>query len=166
MLVGFLLAFLITDRAWKKFQNNPTMTSLLLNKNEKKIVYPTISICPHFAEDDKLISEVVKQMELNASLTQEVENLFRAIPNFSFGSKGLKSVVLSDNVKPKIKLFLREDPRTFAFKFVKTCADVFEGKCNFKSKSFACCESFRPVYSEHGFCYAFNTKFFGTAYDE
>lgn len=160
MLIGFLLAYSITDKAWTKFQNNPTITSLLLKK-ELKIVYPTVSICPQPAEDLKRVNEIVKRLKIKANATQEVEQLLRMIPNFSYGPKGLKSVVLSENVRPNIGLLLDADPRVLAFKLAKSCNDVFDS-CRFKNKPMKCCESFRPVYSEHGFCYAFNARSFGT----
>lgn len=165
MLIGFLLAYSITDKAWAKYQHNPTITSLLLNKNDMNIVYPTVTICPQPAEDPKEIKDIVNRLTIKVNETQEVENLLRAIPNFSYGPKGLKSVVLSENVRPDIEVLLDNDPRVLAFKLAKSCGDIFES-CRFKNHPLDCCESLRPVYSEHGFCYAFNAKSFGTAYDE
>lgn len=165
MLMGFLLAFSATDKAWQKFQTNPTFTSLILNDDETKMVYPSVSVCSHSSEDINKISALIKQSGINKTETQEITELLKAIPNFSYGNRGLKSVVLSDSASAAIDKLSVRDLRRLAFKLALSCEDVFSS-CRFKNKSMNCCEEFRPIYSERGFCYSFNSKYFGTLSDE
>lgn len=165
MLVGFLLAFSITDRAWQKFQNNPTFTSLLLTQNEIKITYPSVTVCPRSAEDVNKIFELIKKSGIKKNESQEIAELLKAIPNFSYGSRGLKSVVLTESATSAIDQLSISDLRTLAFHLAMPCKNVF-ASCHFKNKSLNCCDEFKPIYSEHGFCYSFNSRFYGTSRDE
>lgn len=165
MLIGFLLAFSITDKAWQKFQNNPTFTSLVLNQDEMRITYPSISVCPVSAANDIKVFELIKKSGITENETQEIAELLKAIPNFSYGPKGLKSVVLSDLAANAIERLSINDLRSLAFHLALSCDKVF-ASCQFKNKSLNCCEEFKPVYSEHGFCYSFNSRYYGTSRDE
>lgn len=165
MLIGFLLAYSITDRAWKKFQTHPTFTSMLLDQSDKQIAYPTVSVCPKSVVDFERVSEIIGSSGIKTNDTQEIEDLLRAIPIFTYGAKGLKSVVLSETVRPEVDQLLNNDIRALAFKLVKTCSDFLKS-CRFKKKLINCCDAFQPVYTEHGFCYAFNSRIYSTPHDE
>lgn len=43
------------------------------------------------------------------------------------------------------------------------CNDTFD-TCKYRDEEIKCCEHFYPIYSEHGFCYAFNPRYID-AYD-
>lgn len=165
MLVGFLLAFSVTDKAWQKFQTNPTFTSLILNQHDIRIAYPTITVCPGEAEDPQKVEEFIKKLGVSGNDSEEIAELLKAIPNFSYGSHGLKSLVTSDVVRRNEEKLFTTDPRVLAFKLAKSC-DAILGLCYFKGQTIECCSAFLPVYSEHGFCYAFNTKTYGSKQEE
>ena len=165
MFVGFLLAFLITDNAWKKFQTNPTFTSLRLNTNQAQISYPTVSVCPVPAGDMRKISELIVKAGVKKREIQEISELLETIPNFSYGAKGLRSVLLTEQGADEAKKLNFDNLRAHAFHLALSCADVFHS-CSFKNKSVECCNDFLPVFSENGFCYSFNARFYGTPQDE
>lgn len=162
MLIGFLLAFSITEKAWQRFQLNPTFTSLILNQHDMLMTYPTISVCPENSADESKIDQFVEKLGINSNDTGEIKEFLKAIPNFSFGTDGLRSVVLSDVAKKIVDRLPISDVRTLAFKLSKSCEDIFKQECKFKYGKLNCCSAFLPVYGEHGFCYAFNPKVYGT----
>jgi acid-sensing ion channel, other len=167
MLVGFLLAFSITEKAWQRFQLNPTFTSLILNQNEIRMVYPTVSVCPENSGNGEKITKLIEKLGTNSNESEEIKEFLKAIPNFSFGIEGLRSVVLSTAAKKIVDHQISiSDVRTLAFKLAKSCDDVFKQECKFKNDKISCCDVFQPVYSEHGFCYAFNSKVYGTEKEE
>lgn len=156
MLVGFLLAFSVTDRAWQKFQTNPMFTSLVWNQHRMKITFPTVSVCPESAVD----SEKVLMMMNNSGIgneTKELEEFLSAIPNFSYGYKDLRSIVMSESFENDFYRLSVEDPRALAFKLAKSCDKLFKS-CSFKSEVVDCCKVFLPIFSEKGFCYSFNSR--------
>jgi Amiloride-sensitive sodium channel len=162
MLVGVLLALSITIKAWQRFRLNPTFTSLILHQNQMKMVYPTVSVCPDSSEDENEISRLIEKLGITSNETEELREFFKAIPNFNYGVKGLRSVVLSDGAKKIVDQLTSIDVRALAFKLAKSCDNVFSQQCKFKNDIISCCDAFLPIYTEHGFCYAFNSKVYGT----
>jgi Amiloride-sensitive sodium channel len=165
MLIGFLLAFLITDKAWQKFQNSPTFTSLVLNKEELKIVYPTVTVCSKSAINLDYLNTFIDKNGFNDSDVDEMKKFLMEIPNLSYGTKGLKSLFYSDSVDEKLKRAAIGDLRIFAFKLSLDCKEIFH-QCQFKAAQIDCCESFLPIYSEHGLCYTFNSRSYGSPREE
>lgn len=166
MSIGFLLAFSITDKAWQKFQENPTFTSLTLNNEEMRIVYPTVSVCSDPVYDLQKVENFVKTLSVPSDIALEIIEFLKEIPKFSFGKHGLKSLVLSDKAFDNIDhLNNNYDVRTLAFQLALSCNKIFSS-CHFKNQSIDCCNVFKPIYSEHGICYSFNSKLHGTPINE
>ena len=158
MFVGILLASSVTAKAWQRFQQNPMLTSLILSNNNV-YMYPTVSVCPQHSENSGKILKIIAELGVNDS--QEIEEFLGAIPNFSYGTEGLRSVVLSHEAMKKVYQLKNKDVRSLAFKLATSCRDIFAKKCNFKEENLNCCDAFLPVYGEHGLCYAFNAKVYG-----
>lgn len=55
--------------------------------------------------------------------------------------------------------------RQLAFKVVISCEELLEF-CKYKDEEIACCDYFSPLLSEHGLCYSFNTRYYGTPEEE
>ena len=163
MMIGFLMAFIITDKAWKKFQTNPTITSLYLNENFESFDYPSMSVCPTRGASVEKVDELMKKTGIRNN--KEIEELLHAIPNFTYGSKGLKAVILTDESSNDVYRLKNNDLRSLAFQLVQSCSEVFE-TCTFKGKVIDCCSAFLPLFSEHGFCFTFNSKVFATPNEE
>ncbi|KAL9927605.1 sodium channel protein Nach-like [Glossina fuscipes fuscipes] len=47
----------------------------------------------------------------------------------------------------------------FSFQVTLRCEDTL-AECKFRDEYFECCKQFLPIYTEHGFCYAFNSRFY------
>lgn len=160
MSIGILIAFSITKKAWQRFQLNPMLTSLVLSNNEMQM-YPTITVCPENSENHNKIAKMIEKLAVNDNETKEAEELLKAIPNFSYGVEGLRSLVLSDRAHKILNRLEVYSVRALAFKLAKSCDEIFNQDCIFKRETFSCCDAFRPVYGEHGICYALNAKNYG-----
>lgn len=55
--------------------------------------------------------------------------------------------------------------RQLAFKVGIKCEELLE-ICHYKDEEISCCEYFYPLYSEHGLCYSFNARYFGSPEEE
>lgn len=55
--------------------------------------------------------------------------------------------------------------RHLAFKVAMKYSDLFYS-CRFLGEDSSCCETFLPLYTEQGFCYAFNPRYIGSEADE
>lgn len=55
--------------------------------------------------------------------------------------------------------------RQLAFKVAIKCEDLFE-ICKFRGEEITCCEYFTAIYTERGFCFAFNARYVGTSDEE
>lgn len=73
----------------------------------------------------------------------------------------------------EISLNLTEDTKTLKSKSLRrlvfavaiSCDKVFK-TCRYKDDEIKCCDHFLPIYIEHGFCYAFNTRYKDSADNE
>jgi len=54
--------------------------------------------------------------------------------------------------------------REWAFEGHISCESTFVS-CKYRDEEIPCCDHFEPIYTEHGFCYAFNSRFKSTATD-
>jgi hypothetical protein len=69
-----------------------------------------------------------------------------------------------------VNLSQREDMRDknlrqLAFQVGIKCDELLE-ICKYKDEEITCCEYFMPLYSEHGLCYSFNSRYYSTPENE
>lgn len=57
------------------------------------------------------------------------------------------------------------DLREIIYEIGTKCNDLFS-MCYFKGEEVACCDYFKPLISEQGFCYAFNPRYYSTGQEE
>lgn len=55
--------------------------------------------------------------------------------------------------------------RDWAFRAHIPCESTLIS-CKYRDEDIVCCDHFQPIYTEHGFCYAFNSRFMSTATEE
>lgn len=63
------------------------------------------------------------------------------------------------------KHFQQHDLRKTAFETAIDCESLMNN-CTKGVETFECCKYFKPVYSEHGFCFASNTLYYDNAESE
>lgn len=53
--------------------------------------------------------------------------------------------------------------RDYVFKIAMPCQDLFNNdSCKFRDEKINCCHDFKPFYGEYGFCFAFNSRYYGS----
>lgn len=63
-------------------------------------------------------------------------------------------------IKPDITNWNKETLRKWAFSTAIDVDDVFM-ECKFREKNTTCADILQPIYSERGFCFSFNSRYYG-----
>lgn len=153
MLIGFTMSLSIIEKAWERFQLNPTFTSIIINDEDTRLTYPTVDVCPYMAIDMvKIINLLGREPNVSksAGITDIIKNFYHLSAN------DMKSISRAMNTN---------DLRVLAFNLAAKCTDLF-ANCKFKGKPIDCCTKFLPVLSEHGICFSFNARVFGSSLSE
>lgn len=93
----------------------------------------------------------------------ELLPVLMALPRLSydtFGSMQEAILNMSDGLDVS-----KHNLRQLAFKVAIKCEELLE-ICKYKDDEISCCDYFYPLYSEHGLCYSFNTRYYGTPEEE
>lgn len=69
------------------------------------------------------------------------------------------------NISDELDINKQNNLRQLAFKVGIKCEELLE-ICRYKDEVIPCCEYFQPLYSEHGLCYSFNARYYGTPEEE
>ncbi|XP_058448045.1 sodium channel protein Nach-like [Malaya genurostris] len=154
---GAVAAIVIIFSLWEKFQTNPTITGLDTDFHNQEVVFPTVMICPMEPYDEKNVQELAYITLANyESGSEQFEPFLKILTQLSYPTMN-DAVELSENVSSSPALANR-DLRKLAFKAAVLCNATIE-HCQYKDEPIACCIYFKPVYSEYGFCYSFNSRF-------
>uniref|UniRef100_A0A336MSG0 CSON005221 protein n=1 Tax=Culicoides sonorensis TaxID=179676 RepID=A0A336MSG0_CULSO len=158
ILTGIIAAIVIILDLWKKFQTNPTITGLDTDFHNQLLVFPTVMVCPLKPFDADAVQEVA---EKNFGVEPEMNNtkyndFLERIPRLSYRTmehfyEALSNISDEEAVK-------KANFRQIAFMTAISCNNTFTS-CKYKDEDIDCCEYFKPMYSENGFCYIFNGKY-------
>lgn len=89
----------------------------------------------------------------------------KALPALSYETLGTIHETL-DKINNSQKEDVRnKNLRQLAFKVGIKCDELLE-ICKYKDEEITCCEYFMPLYSEHGLCYSFNSRYYSTPDNE
>ncbi|PNF31312.1 hypothetical protein B7P43_G11545 [Cryptotermes secundus] len=156
--VGGVVSLIIIASLWEKFQTNPTITGLDTDFHNWDVPFPTVSLCPNDPVNNTAITEYIEQTWPNAPgerksvykefITELANNCYNNLKQFLMfeGNKAgnLPSVNYHDIIE----------------KVVIKCEKYFS-KCYFKGEAVDCCEIFKPLLTEVGFCLSFNSMYAG-----
>ena len=156
--IGVMVLCAVTSIAiicglWNKLQTSPTITGLDPDFHKSVIDFPTISICPVIAFDESSVNETAQEF----GGTLRFQDFLKDLPSLSF-----ESFSNSYEAFDVETVNFDENLRELAFKVAVKCNDVFK-VCKYRNQEVNCCKVFRPFYTEHGFCYAFNGKYISSA---
>ncbi|KAH8237681.1 hypothetical protein KR038_006611 [Drosophila bunnanda] len=162
--IGAVTALVIIMSLWEKFQTNPTITGLDTDFHNQNVVFPTTVVCPEAAFDhDKTEAVVYKTLaNYDAEEVPRYSSFLEVLTSLSFERIG-DAKLLAQSI-PKAKLE-ENTLRQWAFEAHISCESTFVS-CKYRDEEIACCEHFEPIYTEHGFCYAFNSRFKSTATED
>lgn len=131
--------------------------------HNQQVLFPTVTICP--LVDPALVNETVsKTLSLDDDEdSDELLPVWQSLPKLSYDTLGnTYEAVL--NISGDLDL-MKYNLRQLAFKVGVKCEELLE-ICKYKDDTIPCCEYFNPLYSEHGLCYSFNARYYGTPEDE
>lgn len=127
--------------------------------------FPTVTVCPiePFNVDavNETAFEKVSEHEhaafaSNFGLLQNITRL--SYENLKeFVEYVLKNILI---IKPGATNWQKHSLRKWAFMVAINVDEVFT-QCKFREEIKNCSEIFRPIYSERGFCFSFNSRYYG-----
>lgn len=133
--------------------------------HNQQVLFPTVTVCPLSAHDPELVNQTAASSD-QAGVGDNFDELLpvlKALPRLSyetFGSMQEAILNMSDGLD-----ISRHNLRQLAFKVAIKCEELLE-ICKYKDDEISCCDYFYPLYSEHGLCYSFNTRYYGTPEEE
>lgn len=153
---GTISALVIIASLWEKFQTNPTITGLDTNFQTIKLAFPTVLVCPEEPFDDGAVVDVAfnRLSGQDSDLSVEFEEFLRKLTLLSFDTLKEFHAMAANLTAPPVKQNIRD----LLFQTVTKCENVFH-YCNFREDNLNCCDAFKPLLTERGYCYAFNPKY-------
>lgn len=182
VLIGVIAALIIIFSLWEKFQTNPTITGLDTDFHNQQVIFPTVVVCPVDPFDEekvidyayktlgyKYINFVIFFFNLLSFRSYEAgserfEPFLKILPQLTY-AKMNEALEISLNLTEDTKTLKSKSLRRLAFAVAISCDEVFK-TCRYKDDEIKCCDHFLPIYIEHGFCYAFNTRYKDSADNE
>uniref|UniRef100_A0A182PWD2 Uncharacterized protein n=1 Tax=Anopheles epiroticus TaxID=199890 RepID=A0A182PWD2_9DIPT len=154
---GFIAAVVIIFSLWEKFQTNPTITGLDTDFHNQQVIFPTVLVCPTAPYDEEAVRKEAYQTLGGYEQGSEVyEPFLKLITQLSYDNVREVAAMLSD--MPSTPTLRTSNLREMVFRVAVRCNDTFAA-CRYKDEDIDCCEMFKPMYTEHGFCYAFNARY-------
>ncbi|XP_053602844.1 sodium channel protein Nach [Plodia interpunctella] len=156
--VGAVTTCIIIVSLWEKFQTNPTITGLDTDFHNWDVPFPAVTICDLNPVDDELLQEYITNTWGEES-PERAADMLRWLATLSYHTMGEVSEYLEDeNLVGKSGA---EAPginqKEAVFSIVRRCESLFYD-CEWKGDSEECCDLLVPVFTEMGFCYAFNSR--------
>lgn len=94
---------------------------------------------------------------------EELIPVLQSLPRLSYDTFGdTYEAVLNMSDEADVS---KHQLRQLAFKVGIKCEELLE-ICKYKDEEISCCDYFFPLYSEHGMCYSFNTRYSATPEEE
>ncbi|XP_066994081.2 sodium channel protein Nach-like [Anabrus simplex] len=147
--IGGVATLIIIVSLWEKFQTNPTITGLDTDFHNWDVPFPCITLCLSNPADQEAIDEYVKQSEND---NEDVKTFLTLVTNISVWNLAEFKPLMS---KPEAMINTRSLPELQS-QFARNCS-IFEN-CEYKAVKTNCCKLFKPLSTEMGFCYAFNSR--------
>ncbi|XP_073973573.1 amiloride-sensitive sodium channel pickpocket 23 isoform X2 [Rhodnius prolixus] len=152
--IGAIVTLIIITSLWEKFQTNPTITGLDTDFHNWDVPFPGVTVCPKNRASDKLIKAYIEKRWTTSDLSEEKKKFYydyiNLISNLTYSN--LKEI---DKFKND-KTLPQENLRSVLLAVVMRCGDLINN-CEWKGRKYDCCSGFLPTFTEHGFCYSFNT---------
>lgn len=160
--IGGIAALIIIFSLWEKFQTNPTITGLDTDFHNQQVVFPSVVICPDTPYNESKIKEYAyKSLGSYDEGSEKYEPFLEMLTRLSYDTVN-DLYNLSLNFTDAWMTVDKVSLRKHAFAVVADCDDIFD-VCKYKDDEIPCCKHFLPIYIEHGFCFAFNTRYKDTA---
>lgn len=131
--------------------------------HNQQVLFPTVTICPLSPFNPELVNETATTALASDDNFDEFIPVLKSLPKLSYESfGGTYEAVLNMSNELDLSQF---NLRQLAFKVSVKCEELLE-ICKYKDEEISCCDYFSPIYSEHGMCFSFNTRYYGTPQEE
>lgn len=159
-VTGLISALVIIASLWEKFQINPTITGLDTSFQTTSLTFPTVVVCPEESYDEDTVVEVAfnRLGGQNSDVSLESEEFLRQLTSLTFDNVDTFYQLVANLSVPLDNPKIRE----LMFLVGVKCENVFNF-CKFKETNLDCCDNFHPLFTERGFCYAFNPRYIHAA---
>jgi acid-sensing ion channel, other len=128
--------------------------------HNQEMEFPTVTVCPIDPFDgDKVNETAYRIMADNEDNFEEFFPLLEMLTKLSYDKMEMAYHEVS-SAKAKLDNEKKTTLRQLVFKVAMSCESLFYD-CKFRGESIPCCEYFKPLYSERGFCYGFNSRYIG-----
>jgi len=135
-------------------------TGLDTDFHNQQVLFPTVTVCSLVAHNPVAVNQASRTFVAgNDDNFDEYISVLKTLPELTYPtlSNTYEAILnMSDESNAKTR-----DLRELAFKVAIKCDELFS-LCKYKDEEISCCDSFLPLYTENGFCYSFNARYFGT----
>ncbi|KAK3917347.1 Sodium channel protein Nach [Frankliniella fusca] len=154
---GLMAALVIVDSLWDKFQTSPTITGLDSDFHNWDVPFPGVTLCLQLPYNDTRIEEYITKEwpDADEERRQYYTDFLQALTNVSIDSLHYLQPFVNDTSLPQNHL------RQLTYQLMSGC-EAFRDCAYKQSVEEArqdCCSMLFPVYTEHGFCHAFNLNY-------
>jgi acid-sensing ion channel, other len=124
--------------------------------------FPTVTVCPVEPFDSNEVNFTAYRNLANydEETFEEFIPFLEMLTKLSYNNLNIVYEALlnvSQNIdEKKFDTTLRQ----LAFKVAMKCKDLFD-VCTYRGETVECCDYFKSIYTERGFCYAFNARYIG-----
>jgi acid-sensing ion channel, other len=133
--------------------------------HNQEMEFPTVTVCPlEPFDEDKVNETAYRNMADYDDNYYEYIPILEMLPKLSYESMAMAYQEVS-KIKGKLDNEKKTTLRQLVFKVVMSCENLFYD-CKFRGENIPCCEYFKPIYTERGFCYGFNSRYIGAVNEE
>lgn len=145
-------------------QNLITFIGLDTDFHNQQVLFPTVTVCPIESFDLELVNETAhSNLDSSKDNYDEYIPILKLLPQMAYGKfRSMSRALLNMSTELNVK---NKNLRQLTFKVAVKCQELFS-MCKYKDEEIPCCEYFHPVYTENGFCFSFNARYFGSDDEE
>lgn len=122
--------------------------------------FPTVAVCPIDPfDEDKVNQTAYRTLAHYDDNYPEFIPILEILPKLSYDNLDIafqEVAILKTKLDNEKKTTLRQ----LVFKVAMSCETLFYN-CMFSGERIPCCDYFKPIYTERGFCYSFNSRYIG-----
>ncbi|XP_063531962.1 sodium channel protein Nach [Cydia strobilella] len=159
--VGAVTTCIIIVSLWEKFQTNPTITGLDTDFHNWEVPFPAVTICDLNPVDEELLQHYINTT-WGDTPPSHAGDMLRWLTTLSFRTIVERAKEFandpelvgrgSEEMSPPAA-----DPKKAVYSIVRH-PDFLFYECEWKGDSEECYDLLAPVFTEMGFCYAFNSR--------
>ncbi|GLH13359.1 Sodium channel protein Nach [Gryllus bimaculatus] len=144
-----------SQRHWTERQNNAISFAAETNYIDWNTEFPTVAVCE--TDNDDRIDWLRSQFENSDERNYDIDEVYKEITYFRGEGNFIKSTcfspdgVFDENSGCPVNNFV-EIAKTY-----RTPCSLMFGECSWNGEPFKCCDHFRPLPTEIGTCFAFNS---------